>query len=429
MRIASITAGASGMFCGSCMKDNTLAAALNRLGHDTLLIPTYTPITTDETSVATDKVFMGGINIYLQEKVGIFRYTPRWVDWFFDWPRLLRWAGRFASRTKYENLGGLTLSMLLGKKGHQRKEIKRLAEYLRTDVKPDVILLTNVLLSGLAGPLSEELGIPVVATLQGDDIFLDALKEADRKKCIEVIQRNAKNINGFISTSGFYADKMASYLGLERSQMEVVWPGINLKGHGGERPALHPIGVIGFLARIAPEKGFHNACEAFRILRAKPNTPPYRFHFAGWLGEQHQTYFDIEMQKFKDAGLENDVQHIPCPTHASKVEFLKQLDILTVPTDYEEPKGLSILEALANGIPVIQPAHGSFPEIIEATQGGFLVPPKNNQALADVLAEKLADRSALRETGLRGQKAIHEKLTDTQMALNTVEVLQRFAKK
>ncbi len=429
MRIASITAGASGMFCGSCMKDNTLAVALNRLGYPTFLIPTYTPITTDEASIAQEQVFMGGINVYLQEKVGLFRYTPRWIDQLFDWPRLLRWVGRFAAKTRYEDLGGLTISMLKGKQGHQRKEIIRLTNYLRKEIKPDVILLTNVLLSGVAAPLSEELGVPVIATLQGDDIFLDALKAADREQCIAIIQKNSESLKGLIATSGFYADKMARYLGIDRNRIEVVWPGLNLKGHGGTRPPRHPVGVIGYLARIAPEKGFHLACEGFRILRAQPNIPPYRFHFSGWLGEQNRDYYEAEMEKFRAAGLANDVQHIPCPTLASKVEFLKHIDVLTVPTVYEEPKGLSILEAWANGTPVIQPAHGSFPELIAATQGGFLVPPHQPQPLAELLAEKLSDRTELARVGLQGQLALQEKFTDSHMAQNTMDVIQRFMKR
>src|ERR1043165_5443699 len=114
MRIAYITAGAAGMFCGSCMRDNTLVAALQSAGHDALLIPTYTPIRTDEADVSQDRVFFGGIHVYLQEKVGLFRHTPWLADRLLDVPRLLRWVSRFAGRMKYSELGGLAVSMLKG---------------------------------------------------------------------------------------------------------------------------------------------------------------------------------------------------------------------------------------------------------------------------------------------------------------------------
>src|SRR5687767_15109102 len=142
MKIAFITAGAAGMYCGSCMKDNTLTAALQKLGHDAILIPTYTPIRTDEDDVSQSRVFLGGINVYLQQKSRVFRHTPRFLDRLLDFPRLLRWAGRFAVRTPADRLGDLTISMLRGRDGNQRKEIANLVAWLAREFRPDVILLT-----------------------------------------------------------------------------------------------------------------------------------------------------------------------------------------------------------------------------------------------------------------------------------------------
>src|SRR5438093_13570633 len=111
MRIAYISAGAGGMFCGSCLHDNTLAAALIALGHDALLIPTYTPLRTDEIDVSERRVFLGGINAYLQQKVSLFRHTPRFFDWFLDARLLLRWVARFAVRTQAQELADLVISV------------------------------------------------------------------------------------------------------------------------------------------------------------------------------------------------------------------------------------------------------------------------------------------------------------------------------
>src|SRR5262249_26334232 len=122
MRIAYITAGAAGMYCGSCMHDNTLAAALIAQGHDALLIPTYTPIRTDEADVSQKRVFFGGINVYLQQKLALFRHTPWVLDRLLDARRLLNWVSRFAVKTQAEDLGELTVSMLKGEHGNQRKE-------------------------------------------------------------------------------------------------------------------------------------------------------------------------------------------------------------------------------------------------------------------------------------------------------------------
>ena len=71
-KIVYLTAGAAGMFCGSCMHDNTLVRGLARQGWDLQLVPTYTPIRTDEDDVSVDQVFFGGVNIYLQQKIHLF---------------------------------------------------------------------------------------------------------------------------------------------------------------------------------------------------------------------------------------------------------------------------------------------------------------------------------------------------------------------
>src|SRR5439155_6561482 len=205
MRIAYIAAGAAGMFCGSCMHDNTLVSALAAAGHDALLIPTYTPIRTDEADVSQRRVFFGGINVYLQEKFALFRHTPWLLDRLLDARRLLNWVSRFAVNTKYEDLGDLTISMLQGEHGHQRKEVEKLVGWLKDEVKPDVVNLTNVLLSGMVGEIKRALGVPVLGTLQGDDIFLEALPEPHRGRALALIRDRCRQMDGFIATSGYYA--------------------------------------------------------------------------------------------------------------------------------------------------------------------------------------------------------------------------------
>src|SRR4051812_8200944 len=232
MRIAFITAGAAGMYCGSCMRDNTLVTALRRLGHDALLIPAYMPIKVDEPDASVPTVFFGGINVYLEQKFWLFRHTPRFLDRLFNFRWLLRWVSRFAVRAKYRDQAKLTISMLQGTHGKQAKEVEKLVEYLK-DEKPDVVLFTNALLSGAVPEIKRALGVPVLVTLQGDDIFLDELTAADRARCCQLIRANGRSVDAYISTSAYYADHMAGYLGVPRDVIHVVQPGINLAGHGG----------------------------------------------------------------------------------------------------------------------------------------------------------------------------------------------------
>jgi glycosyltransferase involved in cell wall biosynthesis len=427
MKIAYITAGAANMYCGSCMHDNTLAAALIAQGHDALLIPSYTPIRTDEVDVSQHRVFFGGINVYLQQKSSFFRRTPRFLDRLLDFPRLLRWVSGFAVKVQAEELGALTVAMLQGDHGPIRKEAAKLADWLAAEVKPDILNLSNAMIVGMVPHVKRKVKAPILVTLQGDDIFLDALIEPYRTQAMQLLRDLCGEVDGFLSTSAYYADHMASYLGINRQKIHVVYPGLNLKGHGASRssPNGDPM-TIGYFARICPEKGLHVLVEAFHLLKQMSDAPPARLRISGYLGANNQAYFDELQQRIKNWGLSDLVEHVESPDHASKLRFLQSLDILSVPTTYREPKGLYILEALANGVPVVQPRHGSFPELIEATGGGLLVEPDNPADLAKGLRRLLDDPGHRRELARKGQEAVHGRFHAANMASETVAVYQKY---
>lgn len=427
MKIAYVTAGAAGMYCGSCMKDNTLAAALCKLGHDCLLVPTYTPIRTDEEDVSQKRVFFGGINVYLQQKSWLFRHTPWLWDRLLDFPRLLRWVSRFAVKTKADDLGDLAVSMLQGADGKQTKEVDKLVDFLATDFRPDAVILSNLLISGFVPTLKQRWHGSIFGVLQGDDIFLEALPRPDRDRCISLIRENARHITALIPTSEYYADFMAEYLGLDRGSMNVVYPGLNLKGHGEPVSVkTEPPYTIGYFARVCPEKGLHLAVDAFIRYRSLASVPPARLRISGWLGDNNRPFFQEQMAKLHAAGLAGEVDHVDCPSHADKVQFLRSLDLLSVPTTYREPKGLYVLEAMANGVPVVQPDHGSFPELIRATGGGALVRPNDPDDLARGWADLLGRPDERERMAQAGAKAVRSLFTADTMAQSTIAVLERF---
>jgi glycosyltransferase involved in cell wall biosynthesis len=428
-RIAYITAGAAGMYCGSCMRDNTLVAELHRLGHDALLVSTYTPIRTDEPDVSQHRIFLGGINVYLQQKMALFRRTPWLFDRLLDATWLLRWVSRFAVKTEAQELGDLAVSVLKGEHGYQKKEVEKLVRWLAGEVKPQIVNLTNVLLSGLVHPLKQALGVPVVATLQGDDVFLDALPEPYRGRAIDLIRDHCGEIDGFVATCRYYAEFMGGLLGLPADRTHVVYPGLDLRGHGGAgpRPPGEPF-TVGYFARICPEKGFHHLVDAFLRLRGRQGAPACRLRVSGWLGENNRAYYNEQRRRIEGAGLADSFEHVESPDHASKVRFLQSLDVLSVPTVYREPKGLYVLEALANGVPVVQPRHGSFPELIEATGGGLLVEPSDADALAEALRGLASEPERGREMGRKGQQAVRDRFTAERMTRDTVSVYEHYLK-
>ena len=215
MRILSLTAGAAGMYCGTCLRDNALARELIRQGHDVLLVPIYTPTLTDEENVSSGKVFFGGISVYLQQHYPIFRRLPSFVDklWDSNWALKVATSGSIPVDPKL--LGEMTVSMLSGESGFQAKEIRKLTSWLKKEPLPDIIDLPYTLLIGLAKPLKEALNRPIVCTLQGEDLFLEGLKEPWRSECLRLIQSNLQYVDRFIAVSAYYAGFMADYLDIE----------------------------------------------------------------------------------------------------------------------------------------------------------------------------------------------------------------------
>ncbi|HIO09770.1 TPA: glycosyltransferase, partial [Candidatus Poribacteria bacterium] len=378
MKIAYIAAGAAGMYCGTCIHDNTLVAIIQKKGHDIALIPTYTPLRTDEENVSLNRVFYGGVNVYLQQKLALFRYTPWFLDRFLDSTALLNSLSRFSSSTNAKDLGTLTISMLEGEEGHQKKELRKLIKWLKDEYKPDIVQLTNSMFVGLAREIKKALGVPVLCALQGEDIFLDDLVEPYRTRAMEILRKRSLDVDGFIAPCQYYASMMAGYLNVTREKISVVPLGINLSGHGIHQQNVddEPF-VIGYLARICPEKGLHILVDAFHQLTQRLGVDKIRLKVAGYLGGRDKSYFEEIERQINVWGLSASFEHWGEVNREQKIRFLNSIHVLSVPTIYKESKGLFVLEALANGIPVVQPRHGSFPEFIEATSGGILTDPES----------------------------------------------------
>jgi len=418
MHVALITAGGAGMFCGSCMHDNTLARALIAEGHSVTLIPTYTPIRLDERDVSTSRVFLGGINVYLDETVPLWRRLPRGLVGWLDAPGLIRLVSRFAISADARKLGRLTVDLLKGTEGPQAREIDELATFIGRDLRPDLVCFSNALLAGVLPRLRQVYSGRIDCLLQGDDIFLDELTEPYRGQALAFLRSHARLFDRFLVHSGYYRDFMAEYLSLPQGAMHVVPLGIDLAGHdGAPRPAAGDPFTIGYFARVCPEKGLHLLLDAFRIVHE--NYPRTRLVAGGYLGGRDEPYFRKLARDAADLG--DAFGYIGSPAgHEEKVAFLKTLDVLSVPTVYREPKGLYVLEALANGVPVVQPRHGAFPEMIEATGGGVLVAPGDAIDLARGLMELIADGQRRHELALRGQAAVCERFDARTMALGTL---------
>jgi len=432
MNVALLAAGAAGMYCGSCMRDNALASALLRAGHKVTLVPLYTPLRTETKDVSIGNVFFGGVNVYLQHASRLFRHTPRVLDWLFDRPWLLTKAGEYGAQTPPSELADFTIDILKGDEGTTTKELHRLLNFLKTDVKPQIISLPNLMFIGMARMLGQELNCPVVMELTGEDIFLDRMDEADRATVRDLIRSRVAHVQKFVATSRYYAAHMADYLGLPAEQVAVVYPGIE-KDYLTPPPdtARHTrtfnnghAPTIGYLARICPQKGLHRLVDALEHLRQMPGMERASIRAAGYLGRGDRAWFADLQKSIADRGLSTAFTYLGEVDHAAKLDLLNMVDLFSVPAPYAESKGIYVLEALARGAPVVVPSHGAFPELIQATDGGALVPPENPPALAQGMADLLRDPARRSHHAASGHAAVRDRFTDDHMAANMLGVYQ-----
>jgi glycosyltransferase involved in cell wall biosynthesis len=308
MRLLHLTAGAGGMYCGTCLRDNTVAAEMMARGHDVSLLPVYTPTRTDERNVSDGHVFFGGISVFLEQRVPLFRKTPAVLDFLWDTPAVIKAATGRGVSVEPKDLGELTVSMLKGEAGFQAKEIDKLISFLKPVPPFDLVVLPVSLLIGLAKPLKQALHSPIVCMLQGEDLFLDFLAKDHRELAKDLIRAHAPHVDAFMATSDYYSDYMAGYLGIERTAIQTVPIGIHLDGHHPSPKARKGPLTIGYLARIAPEKGLDLLAAAYRILRKDLDLPPSRLRAAGYLAPEHKGYLREIEDKLQTWGLARRVR-------------------------------------------------------------------------------------------------------------------------
>jgi len=418
MRIALLIPGTGTFYCGSCLRDSALALALRRLGHDAEMVPLYLPfLLEDHGADESARVHLGGINMYLQQKVPALRHVPGWLSHVLDAPSLLRWASRRGDMVDAHALGELTVSTLRGESGRQRGEVERLVRFLAERPRFDVVCLSNVMLIGLARSLKESLGVPLVCTLQGEAPFLDALPEPWRGMAWREVTERAAVVDAFVPVSAHYGELMRARLALPAERLRVVHNGIELDGlapgpgFAGEGPP-----TIGYLARMCPEKGLHTLVDAFVALRRRGTLPGLHLAVAGTCVRADEVYVEAQRAKLEAAGCAADVEFFPNIEREDKLRFLASLSVLSVPATYGESFGLYVLEALAAGVPVVQPRHGAFPEVLAATGGGTLVEPDDATALADGLEQLLRDPERRRALATAGRAAVLERYGVERMA-------------
>jgi glycosyltransferase involved in cell wall biosynthesis len=426
MKLVQLTPGAGGMFCGNCLRDNALVTELGKLGHDVLMLPLYLPLTLDEVDQSSAApLFFGGVNVYLEQNLPWFSRAPKWLHRVTGSKWLHGMIGGLAGRTQAKDLGELTLSMLKGADGRQRRELEELVGWLEQPAqRPEVICLSNALLLGMAPTLRDKLGSPIVCSLQGEDWFLDSLPKEWSQRCWEMLAQQSRAVDKFLAPSRYYGDLLIERANLPADKVEVVHNGIQLNGFGPPprtTQAMHHPPVLGYFARMSPEKGLDLLVDAYIELKRGP-AKNLRLMIGGSSGPADADFVEQQKKKLTAAGMMGDVRFVPNATREQKIAFLQEVTVFSVPARYGEGFGLYLLEAWACEVPVVQPRCGAFPELLSLTGGGVLT-ELNPSDIARGIAEVLDNPARGAEMGKRAATVVKEQFSARAMAQRTEAVV------
>lgn len=419
LRLLFLTPGTGHFYCGSCLRDHALARALLAAGHEVHMVPLYLPHVVDGDDPDPDQaVRLGGINMYLAQKGRWVRRLAGPLRRWLDRPGVLRWASRRGNMTDAPDLGPMTVTMLQGLHGRQRSELEAMGSWLGDLPRPDVVVLSNGMLAGLAEPVrSMTGGAPVVVTCQGEAPFLDALPAPWSERAWETLRACRPHVAGWVGVSRTYARTMAERLGLDAATMGVVANGIDLDDFAAPRPlAQRQPRTVGFLARMCRDKGVDTLVEAFVLLAQRPGLEDVRLTLVGVVLKEDRALVRDLRRRMQRAGLGERVAFHPNVEREDKLALLQTMTVLSVPATYGESFGLYLLEAWASGVPVVQPAHGAFPEIVGEAGGGVLCAADDPCALADELASLLADPERAQRLADAGRAAVAGRYSARAMA-------------
>lgn len=405
--------------CENCLRDQALIAKLRETGHEVIAVPIYLPMPdapgNGETQTAP---FYGAVRVFLEHRFPAFKHAPQKLKRWLDSTHVLRLAGRFAGTSSSKNLGGLTLSVLRGEHGGQASELETLCNWIRdTQKKPDIIHLSNALLLGMARRLKAVLNVPIVCSLQDEDTWIDAMPGRTASLIWTEIRDRISDIAGFVTASHFYANKLPPRLMIPPCRVRVIPPGIDASRYP---PATRP-GMPAWNVLLDPDDldalGF--ILQAFADAKQHPSCRGLHLHCSG-ISRRKNRLAHALLRPMSDA-LRNDVRLSPLIlSENERLAFIQSASVFTVLHRSDVAFDLSVLEAMAYGVPVVQPNSGANPEILATAEGGVLFEPRHTDALTKALVTLFNDPSRLLAFAQRGRQDTATRFSIDRMAQDTL---------
>lgn len=427
MKIVYLITGSGGSFyCGNCYRDMLFVRAIRKVpGIKASAIPLYLPPAKNNVEAGFDKnVFFGAISMYLREKVRFLRNMPAFFDKFLDSPLLLKFAARQSGTTNTEGYEELTINMIEGDNAFRKSEVDRLVNYLIKDGKPDIIHLSNALILGIARQLKKRIDVKIVCSLLNEDDWIDDMSEPFRSRAWKMIAKEAGFVDTFVTPSKYYRDFFIRKTGIKGDNIVVVPLGFDPDSAEIRRTEKEP-SSIGFFSRINYYNGFDKLVDAFIELKKRNVVPDLTLKVCGGFTGADKPFISQQLKKIREEKLGKSVRIYPDFQGDKKQEFFNDVDIISVPVNKYDGYGLYLLEANAAGVPVVQPATGAFPEIVERTGGGVIYSPDTVTDLAENLLKMLKNKELLSQLSTKGMKMVREEFSLDRMSVVLSEVYNK----
>lgn len=428
MNIIQIIPGSGGSFyCGNCLRDSKYVDALRNLGHQVVKIPMYLPLFADEHDITDIPIFYGAISTYLKQVYPIFRKAPKWFDKLLNSKPMMKIAASMAGSTRAKGLEDMTISMLLGEQGEQKEELDKMVEWIVEHCKPDIIHISNALLLGLAKKLKEKTGVPVLCSLQDEDVWVDAMQPRFQQKIWDLMHDRSEDVDALVAVSNFFALKMKEKMSLPSEKVHTFYLGVDTEDYPyipiEEKPR-----NVGYISRMCHKDGFDIVVDAFIELRKKPGFKDVNLIATGGLTGDDKKFLKEQKQKIKANNLEDSFEIIEEFEGDTRQTFFKKVSMVSVPVRIGEAFGMYLLESMASGIPVVQPALGAFPEIIEISGGGETYMPNTPEKLSETWAELLNNPDKLAEYSRAGVEGTKENFNIHSHAAEIIGLYEKLKK-
>ena len=416
MKIVYLITGSGGSFyCGNCYRDMIYLRAIRKVpGTKASAIPLYLPPDDSTVESGLEKsVFFGAISMYLREKVPFLKNMPVFMDRLVDSRPMLKMAARKAGTTNPEGLEDMTLNMIKGENAFPDTELQRLIDYMTRDGKPDIIHLSNALIIGLARQIKRKIDVKIVCSLLNEDDWIDEMNEPYQTGAWDLIAKEAKNVDVFLTPSNYYKELFISKTGISGDGIHVVPLGFD-PDLTIEKKDNFP--AIGYYCRINSQNGIDKLVDAFIELKKGNQLPGLTLHISGGYTADNKPLIAEQIKKIKESGFKSFVKIYPEFLGESKKDFFSNIDVMSVPVRKHDGYGLYLLEANLHGVPVVQPSTGAFPEIVERTGGGITYSPDSISELATSLLKVLQDKELRIKLGNQGQENVLAKLSLEKMS-------------